>query len=133
MSGTVEHELTRVSQDLIVIRTFGQASVAGFATVFDDIASQPEIAPGLKLLSDHTDLDVSALSAGDIARIAELGTMFTKPLGPAAIVVGSSATLRFGLARMFEGYASPESGNEIRVFENFNAAMAWIKACDQDL
>jgi len=48
---------------LVVCRTSGTASADGFASLLKALVSQPEFAPGVRVLADHSELDASALRA----------------------------------------------------------------------
>ena len=83
------------------------------------------------MLSDHTDLDVSELSAAEIEQIAAARDRFAGSLGAcSALVVGPGSPAKYGLARMFEALATEEPGDPVRVFETSDAALAWLRAED---
>ena len=83
------------------------------------------------MIVDHTSVDVSALTAADIERIADLHAQFAvSPPVRAAIVAGQDSPTRYGLARMFESYADSQANAEIRVFETLDEAMAWLRPSD---
>jgi hypothetical protein len=124
----MEFELTWIDPKLVIVRTSGLASVEGFVALYEALALQPGFGPGVKMLSDHTNLDVSALSAGDVEKIADIRGFQTRSLGArSALVVGLASPARYGLARMFEAYAAPQGDDPVRVFETTDEAMAWLQ------
>lgn len=127
----MEFEFTWIEPSLVVVRTSGSASATGFQKLFDELASQPGFGPGLKMLSDHTDLNVSALSAADIEKITDIRALLTRSLGArSALVVGPNSPAKYGLARMFEAFADSRGDDSVRVFETTDEAMAWLQTED---
>jgi hypothetical protein len=95
------------------------------------LISQPQFRPGVDLIVDHTNIDVSALTAADIERIAGLRARFAGDVaGRAAGVVGPGSPMRYGLGRMFEAYIDSQPGTKITVFETVEKAMAWLRGTD---
>jgi hypothetical protein len=95
------------------------------------LISQPEFGSDLKVISDHSNLDGSELTAADVAQIADLRMAFTGETGMrSAVVVGPNAPLKFGLARMFEAYAGSKGDDSVKVFETVEEAMAWLEATE---
>jgi hypothetical protein len=95
------------------------------------LASDPQFRPGVDLIVDHTNVDVSALTGAEIERVADLRARFAGSVAArAAGVVGRGSPLRYGLGRMFKAYADSQPGTEIRMFETFDEAMAWLRGND---
>lgn len=127
----MEFEFTWIEPSLVAVRTSGLASADGFEALFGELSAQPEFGPGVKMLSDHTNLDVSALTAVDIERITAIRAVYTRSLGArSALVVGSDSPAKYGLARMFEAFAVSGGEDSVRVFETTEEAMAWLEADD---
>jgi hypothetical protein len=127
----MEFEFTWIEENLVVCRTSGPASADGFAALFAELVAQPQFGPGIGVLSDHTDLEPSTLTAADIERIAEIRESNIGAGGMrSAVVVGQHSPVRYGLARMFESYVASHGDESVRVFETCEEAMAWLKAPD---
>ena len=127
----MEFEFTWIDSSLVVSRTSGVASAERFSALYEQLVSQPEFGPGVKVLSDHTNLDVSALTAGEIQRIAGDRARIVGALGMrSAVVVGHKSPARYGLARMFEAYGTSQGDGSIKVFETVDEGMAWLRALD---
>jgi len=129
----MEFELTWVDPTLVVCRTSGVASVQGYEEAIRALASSPEFGPGVKVLMDHTALDVSSLTATDMEDIASLRARIAgEGKARSAVVVGRDSPLRYGLSRMFEGYVSPQVELEVRIFEELAEALIWLQADDAE-
>lgn len=124
----MEFEIEWVDPSLVICRTSGLASVEGYEAMMRALTSQPQFRPGVDLILDHTNLDVSALSAADIEQAADLHAQFAgATAGRAAGVVGSGSPMRYGLARMFEAYVVSQTDATVRIFETLEGAMAWLR------
>ena len=125
----MEFEFSWIEPSLVSVRTFGPVSAEGFTALYEKLAAEPGFGPGLKMLSDHTDLDISELSAAEIEQIAAARDRFAGSLGAcSALVVGPGSPAKYGLARMFEAMSDEEPGDLVRVFENRDEALAWLRA-----
>lgn len=129
----MEFELTWVDPLLVICRTSGAASVTGYEEMIRALAESPGFGPGVKVLMDHTALDVSSLTATDMEQIASLRAQFAgEGTARSAVVVGRNSPLRYGLSRMFEGYLSPQVELEVRVFEELGEALAWLRSDESE-
>jgi hypothetical protein len=127
----VQFELTWIEPSLVVSRTWGVASAEGFAALYEGLISQPEFGPRVRVLSDHTNLDASALTAADVERIADSRAHLAGATGMrSAVVVGPRSPVRYGLARMFEAYTTTRGNDMVRVFETVDEAMTWLRSPD---
>jgi hypothetical protein len=127
----MEFEFTWIDSSLVVCRSSGAASADGFAALLSELAAQPEFGLGVRVLADHSELDASGISAGDIERIAEVRAVSARGTGMrTALVAGSDSPARYGLARMFEAYVVSQDDGSIKVFEDFGEGMAWLRALD---
>ena len=120
----MEFEISWIESSLVSVRTSGLASAEGFTALYEQLAAQPGFGPGVKMLSDHTDLDVSVLSAA--ARDRYVGSLGAR----SALVVGHRSPAKYGLARMFEALAAEEPGDLVRVLETSEDALAWLRGED---
>lgn len=127
----MEFELTWAEPSLLVCRTSGEASLESAAALMQAIFSHPEYHPGVKVLIDNSELDVTALSAGDVEELAVIHTRAASfRSGHLAIVGGVNSPVRYGLGDTFEALTGPGSDTQIEVFETFDAAMAWLQGDD---
>jgi hypothetical protein len=125
----MEFEFTWIEPSLVGVRTSGLASAEGFADLYEKLAAEPGFGRGVKMLSDHTDLDVSSLTVGDMEQIAVSRARWAGSLGArSALVAGLSSPAKYGLGRMFEALATEAPGGLVRVFDTVEEALAWLRA-----
>ena len=127
----MEIEFSWIEPSLVVSRPSGKASVEGFVALFEALVSRPEFGPGVKILTDLSKLDMSALKADDIQRIADVRKTSSGGMEmPAALVVGPSSPAKYGLARMIGARVDEQDKGTVRVFESFDEGLAWLRALD---
>ncbi|MGA9762658.1 MAG: hypothetical protein WBQ14_09565 [Gaiellaceae bacterium] len=128
LSTPMAFEIEWVDPSLVVCRTSGLASVEGYEAMMRALASDPRFQPGVDLIVDHTNVDVSTLTAADIERVAGLRARFAgKVVARAAGVVGPDSPLKYGLGRMFEAYLGVQPGAGVSVFATIDEAIAWLR------
>jgi hypothetical protein len=97
------------------------------------MAADPLFGPGVDVITDHTNIDASALTAADIEELADLRARFTgAEVAHSAMVVGPSSPTRYGLGRMFEAYLDSHTGATIRIFETLEEAMSWLRGSEAE-
>jgi hypothetical protein len=127
----MEFEITWVDPTLVVCRTSGVGEVKGYEEFLRAVSSSPEFGPDVSVLMDLTALDISLLTVTDMEELVRLRVRFAaERKARSAIVVGKGSPLKYGLGRMFEGLLASQLAFEIRVFEELDEAMAWLKADD---
>jgi hypothetical protein len=95
------------------------------------LVSDPKFRQGVGLIVDHTNVDISALTAAEIEQAADLRTRFAGDVVPrAAGVVGPGSPMRYGLGRMFEAFVELQPGTDITLFETVEEAIAWLRGPD---
>lgn len=93
------------------------------------VVSDPRHRPGIAVITVEEGLDVSALTASDIEQIAEIASRFRDAASVrSALVAGADSPTRYGLSRMFEGYAEIRELGEVNVFETIDQAVSWVAA-----
>jgi hypothetical protein len=125
----MEYEFIFVDPSLVICRSFGVASVQGFIESAEALTSDSRWRPGMDTISDHTHLDMSRLTASDVAQIAGGEGEYSDEIGPgrAAIVIGRHAPASYGLARMFEAYIGPLVEVKVRAFWALDEALVWLR------
>ena len=124
----MEFEIEWVDPSLVICRTSGVASVEGYKAMMAALTERPQFQPGVDLIVDHTNVDVSALTAAEIEQVAGLRAQFAGNMAArAAGVVGAGSPLRYGLGRMFEAFTETQPGTKINVFETVEEAMTWLR------
>jgi hypothetical protein len=129
----MEFELTWIGPSLVVCRNWGPASAKDYEQLLRTLTSSPEVGPDTRVLMDFSAVDVSGVTAADMEQVADIRSRFAGDrMTRAAMVVGPDSPLRYGLGRMFQAHLTSQAKIEVRVFEEFDEAMAWLQADDTD-
>jgi hypothetical protein len=88
----------------------------------DRLSKDPDFDPKFSQLADFTQITKMELKPEDIRQLAQVDLF--SPLSRRAMLVKDD--LQFGLIRMFEIHRDLNGETGIRVFRNFDEAMAWI-------
>jgi hypothetical protein len=127
----MEFELEWVDPSLVICRTSGVGTVEGYEALMRALTSDPQFRLGIDVLIDHTNVDISALTAAEVEQVAGLRVQFlgTK-VRRAAGVVGPNSPMRYGLGRMFEAHVASQAGTKIEIFKTLEDAIAWLRGTD---
>lgn len=111
----------------VTVTLSGRAELPDFRRMLDELVEHEGFRPGTPILFDDTALDATEFPNHQIRALGEHFADLGDRLGPSptAIVVGDQLT--FGLARMFEHYASLAPAR-VRVFSVRDEAVAWLSA-----
>jgi hypothetical protein len=110
----------------VTITTSGSASAQGLIGFVSDLVASPEFRPGMAVLVDHSDLDATTLSAGDVRRFADVVVRLDDRIGAAKVAILVPNALVFGFARMYE-LAAESAQVRSRVFYSREDALAWLR------
>jgi hypothetical protein len=111
-------------RDFLSIVASGRITTEEALATYDAIVAEPSFNPGMKILSDHRELETVlpiAFVRAWISRIEEAGKLFR---GTRAALV-ESGTVRYGMARMASILTEPTS-IEMRVFRDIDEARRWL-------
>ncbi|GLH70501.1 hypothetical protein GETHPA_20340 [Geothrix rubra] len=110
---------------LVRIRAWGAARLEGFVGYAREVQEHPAWQPGMAILVDLQDLDLTPMKADDINRLVAIQKTYSKDAvsGPIATVV--SRLVDFGIVRMWEAHVS-STGRNHRVFTDLDEARAWL-------
>lgn len=122
MEWRVEFDL---AADLIRVRAWGTASVEGFIGYSRALSQDPRWRPGLALLVDLRDLDLTPMRSSDIDRLVLFQKTYSDRAaqGPIATVV--SRAVDYGIVRMWEAYIAG-SGRNHHLATDLEEALAWL-------
>jgi hypothetical protein len=127
----MEFELEWVDPSLVICRTSGVGTVEGYEAMMRALTSDPQFRPGVDVIVDHTNVDISMVTAAEIERVAGLRVQFLGAMASrAASVVGPNSPARYGLGRMFEAHVASQAGTEIELFQTLEEAIAWLRGTD---
>jgi hypothetical protein len=124
----VEHEITWGGEpEDVSVETSGSASVEGLHAMAQAIMADPRFRPRLKILIDHSGINLGVLSVQDAQRRVELLADDAGRMGPqhVAIVVGQAAS--YGVMRMFELLMGDRTRLSVRLFYSQEEAREWLR------
>lgn len=111
----------------VEVKTSGTATLEGFRAFSEAVAADPRWPPGKKLLIDHSDLDLSKLSAEEIAELGRR-TRHNHPLRDsprsAFYVPGE---LQYAIGRMWQSYGHDPEDDHTQMFDIREQAEAWLR------
>lgn len=117
--------------ELVFVRTWGIASLEGASAYIRALVSDPRWRPEMDVLSDHTALDASHLTAGDIETLVGVFLPSDRATGTGRSAIVTGSPLKFGLGRMFEAYAVERLSFRTRVFTTVEDAFMWLRTSDR--
>lgn len=104
----------------------GAASGEAFARLDNEIVADPRWKPGMALLFDFRELDLSTFSSEEVRQSAEVASRLGHRFGSGrfACVFGSAAD--YGLGRAWEMWTCGELSLDLRSFRSRDEAEAWL-------
>jgi hypothetical protein len=113
----------------VTIATSGAARAEDFRTMNEQLLADERFRPPMRMLVDHSNLDVSELTPEEVGRIADgvnrIGSLF----GESKVALVAPTALGYGLARQFEALAA-EPDVLLGIFSTRANALAWLRAAD---
>jgi hypothetical protein len=112
-------------RDYIVVSASGKITSREALATYDAIVADPRFHSGMKILSDHRELETVlpiAFVRAWVGRMEEAGEQFR---GTRAALV-ESGTVRYGMARMASILAEPTQ-IVLRVFRDIDEARRWLE------
>jgi hypothetical protein len=110
---------------VVTFTATGPADGAAFARGVEEFAADARFRPGMPILFDDSASDVREVSADAVRGLAREFVRLGAQLGPGRAAMLVSKPLMYGLARMFEVYAS-ESPLTFSVFYRREDALRWL-------
>ena len=104
----------------------GRLKLEELVGALEEVYGADDFDPDQDVVWDVRDADLTAFSSGDIRRVTDLvrENWGTSSSSRAALVV--SRDVDFGLARMYEQLLDTGSSGEVRVFRDYEEAVAWL-------
>jgi len=106
--------------------TSGDATVEGFRDLLNAIFEHENWESDKSLVSDHSDLNVSKITADDVRRIAQTAAELRSKFRVTKHAVIAPRNLEYGLSRMWLAYIGEENKVTSRTFRSREEAIAWI-------
>ena len=127
----MDFEIEWVDSSLVICRTSGVGTVEGYEALMRALTSDQQFRPGVDVITDHTNVEISTITAAEVKQVAGLRVRFLGAMaGRAAGVVGPDSLMRYGLGRMFEAHVASQAGPKIEIFKTVEEAMAWLRGSD---
>jgi hypothetical protein len=111
-----------------LVMTSGVAEVKGFGELLDTIFEHKNWKLGGSFITDHSDLDVSLLTAEDVRKISIVARERRSKYGVVKHAVVAPRALTFGLSRMWQAYVGDETDVSSAVFRSLEEAIEWVSA-----
>jgi len=115
-----------IQGNLATVRLSGKASVEGLCDVVKVIIASPGWMPGINILSDYRELDLSPLTGDDIERFAKTLSPNRKSLGNGLCACVSTKPGDFGLGRMWAVFMEQHSDLRVCIFYDLKKAQKWL-------
>lgn len=110
----------------ILIETRGEATTDDVKSLIADVMADPRYHPGVKILIDHSRLEGTSITSGDMPDLAAFVVARRDQVGETAIAVVAPNQREYGLSRTWRTYAQPQLGNLVGVFYTRSAAEEWL-------
>ena len=115
------------SDDLYVVKTGGRVIGQDFVAMAEGLLHHPKWTQNKNVLFDHQELDFEHMSAKDLEEIRDFRAKNESKLGAgkSAIVLKSGMLPEWN--RLWSQGEKIKTGNKVRIFENYNGAISWIR------
>jgi hypothetical protein len=111
----------------VTLTTSGEADLHTFRKMNDELTSDSRFRPGMKILVDHSELDVSPLTSDEIRGIADSVSQAGDMFGEASIAIVAPQTSTFGVARQSASLAAVP-GLRVGTFGLRANALEWLRS-----
>jgi hypothetical protein len=124
----MKHTL-KVSEDgsFFSVTTQGDGDVEGIIAFLKDIISHPQWKPGNRILLDHRELKINAISVSGIEDVSEYFKSISDKLGNGRIALVMKRDIDFGIARAWENITEYYVDIKVYVFRELEEAVSWLK------
>jgi len=110
---------------LVHITASGRITASEAFSCFDEVASSPEFVQGMRVLSDHRQLDTT-VSVGFVRMFLTKINALSELLRGSKLALVEAGAARYGMARMASMLSDP-SVMELRAFRDFDEAKEWLE------
>lgn len=114
-------------EDLIMVTTAGDATVEGIRAFLDDIISHPAWRPGMSILLDHRNLNLSHIKQKGVEQVSDYFASISQALGDGKIALVMNKAVDFGITRAWEIITQDRTNMQIHVFRDLDPARLWIR------
>jgi hypothetical protein len=98
------------------------------ASFLSDIFTSPYWRPGFGVLIDYRDLNLATLTEGDLEAIRVIFQSVRKRIEASKLAIFCATDESFEIGKAFAELMAPKVENQVVVFRDENAAIAWLTA-----
>jgi hypothetical protein len=100
----------------------GKAIPEGFARVVSALVASPEWEPGMTILAEYSELDLSHLSTKGMESLAHAVSPYRTALGSGNCLIVSAQALNYGMGKAWEVYMKQYSDLKVGVYYSIEDA-----------
>ena len=115
-------------KDLIIIEMDGNFDFTNIIKIFTELESSQLYRSGASILTDLSQLDLTALANDDVKLLAQQvsGLTFQNSDRKCAMIVSNNAH-DYGMARMWEIQTQDAVKASLKIFQNGDEALSWLQ------
>ena len=117
-----------IEKELAIVHVSGQATAKGFSETTEALVSSPKWTPGMNILIDYSDLDLSNAASTNVNSFARALAPHRDQLGSGLCACVNTKPLNFGLGRMWQVFMEEHSNLKVAVFYDINEAKNWLQS-----
>jgi hypothetical protein len=110
----------------VTVTTSGPADLDSLKRVNEELVADPRFEPGMLVLIDHSALQVTELPTEHVADLGRSVRAMDDRLGRTIFAVVATTAVGYGLARLYQAYAS-DAATETHVFVSRDEAEEWLR------
>jgi hypothetical protein len=123
----MRHTIEFVSDpDGVIVHTFGRGDVEGFRAMNEELLGDPRFEPGMRILIDHSNLDVSSLTTDEIEEIGRYILSVAERIGTSPVALIASGAVTRLAAEASIGHAV-EAAFRPRLFDALADGIRWLQ------
>lgn len=123
----MEHKAS-IYEGVCFLEVSGRATPEGYSETIKDVVSLSEWEPGMDILVDYSQLELSHVSADGLERLAQALAGSRQELGDGLFAIVTPKVMEYGMGRMWEIYMRRYTDVTVAVFYTLDAAKHWIES-----
>jgi hypothetical protein len=123
----MEWTIENIDDKYSVVRTYGKYNSANHYNMVEDLLSKDFWRPGMPIIYDHRELDISESSYDTVQNAAIIRTKYEAKFGDSRAAIVTVNDYMFGVFRQFEAVVEPDVRGTFGVFKSYEDAETWIQ------
>lgn len=115
-------------QGVVRLGLSGRYSAEDLLKALTELTSKPYWHPGIRMLSDNHEVDISDIRTPDVEVMAKIMDKFRLEFGNARIAAVAGSEEQFGLTRQFQAYLNGMMSVSVGVFHDEASAISWLNS-----